>query len=77
MAGNQPHVRTVTAAEDRDREMTFLLDHLARLNKAYRRAGAVPDLTVKEAQGFVSVAALRISVEASEHRLSKILSGEN
>jgi hypothetical protein len=66
----------VTAAEDRDKEMSFLLDHLARLNKAYRRAGALPDLTLKEAQGFVSVAALRIAVEATEHRLAHIIAGD-
>jgi len=58
-------------------EKTRLLKHLRRLNRAYVRNGAVPDLTDEEAKGFVSVSALRIAVEASEHRLAAIIAGGN
>ena len=62
-------------ADSDDDEKAELVKHLRRLNMAYLRNGAVPDLTVKEAKGFVSVAALRVAVEASEHRLAAIIAG--
>jgi hypothetical protein len=54
-----------------------LLKDLARVNEALARNGALPDLTVEEAEGMRSVTALRISVEASENRLAAIISASS